>query len=124
MVGVKCFVHAIKLIEGIISYYTILYRLHIYDVHLIINDVFSVNMLNIDFVKRETITAKLFRRILISYYPQHVRKCPSYAFCFPTNFYPFLPVMISFQYWILKYVHDALSNFIYSMIWEIASFWL
>ena len=52
MIGVKCFVHAIKLIDGIISYYTILYRLHIYDVHLIINDVFSVNMLNIDFVKR------------------------------------------------------------------------
>ena len=60
MIGVKCFVHAIKLIEGIISYYTILYRLHIYDVHLIINDVFSVNMLNIDFVKRETITSKAF----------------------------------------------------------------
>ena len=64
MVGVKCFVHPIKFIDDIISYYTILYRLHIYDVHLIIKDVFSVTMLNIDFVKKKTITAKLFRRIL------------------------------------------------------------
>ena len=60
MVGVKCFVQAIKFINDIISYYTILYRLRIYDVHLIINVVFSVTMLNIDFVKRETITSKAF----------------------------------------------------------------
>ena len=63
VVGVKCFVHAIKFVADIISYYTILYGLHIYDVHLIISDVFSVTIWNIDFVKRENITAKLFRRI-------------------------------------------------------------
>ena len=61
MVGVKCVVRAIKFIDDIIPHYTIV---HIYDVHLIINDVFSVTMLNIDFVKKETITAKLSRRIV------------------------------------------------------------
>ena len=61
MVGVKCVVRAIKVIDDIIPHYTIV---HIYDVHLIINDVFSVTMLNIDFVKKETITAKLSRRIV------------------------------------------------------------
>ena len=57
MVGVKCVVRAIKFIDDTIAYYTIL---HIYDDNLIINDVFSVTMLNIDFVKRETITSKAF----------------------------------------------------------------